>query len=402
MNILFLHPNFPGQFRDSCEEIARHKCHDVRFLCQTHYGREIKGIKKLVIKGGGSHQFINSNSKNELEVMSRRAYAYSKAFVQLKNMGWNPDVVISHNGWGCGIHVKEIWPHTQMISYMEWWFNPNSDFIKRMIENKYIKMSEASVSKLWKRNMYPAVEMANSEKIITPTKWQKKQLPHLFRTHCQISPEKVDLRIFYKDLNQKSKIPLLTYGTRGMEPMRGFPEFIEILPELLEKWPTLNVEIAGVDEINYAGKSPEEGSWGVWAKKILKNSDQKRIHWIGRLKIEKYADWLRSSWCHVYLTEPFVTSWSFTEALKCCGSIVATDHEAIREFITDEDEVILANHYIKENLFAAINEGIRRSSRQEYKRTTITGSASTVSHLTKAILQMGKRPHSIDHPSQAR
>ena len=55
-----------------------------------------------------------------------------------------------------------------------------------------------------------------------------------------------------------------------MEPMRGFPEFIEALPEVFNAHPTLEVEIAGEDRICYGGSAPNEGSYGIWAEKRLK------------------------------------------------------------------------------------------------------------------------------------
>ena len=396
MKILFLHPNFPAQFKESCKELGELNNADVKFLCQTHYGREVKGVKKLVIKGRGSHEYINENYKKEIDKTNQRLDAYANALDQLKKMGWNPDIVISHNGWGCGIYVKEVWPECKMISYSEWWFDPESDFTKRMIENEYISLSKSSMFNMWKRNIYPAMEMATADLIISPSKWQKKQLPAIFREKCLAVQDKIDKNTFFHDPSARSKIPLLTYGTRGMEPIRGFPEFVEILPQLLKKWPTLHVEIAGDDEINYAGSMPKEGSWGRWAKKRLENTDNTRIKWVGRLPLKKYTEWLRKTWCHVYITEPFVTSWSFLEAIESGARIVASDHEAIREFSKNSDDVVLVNHYSQYNLIEAINSCLRKPPAVSRRKETNANRDQSYSDLTRLILQMGKRTQSID------
>ena len=173
MKVLFLHPNFPAQFKHACHELASLKFIDIKFICQTHYGRNIDGVEKLVGKGKGSHEYISKNFGNEAEKMNHRSKIYGQIFKQLHEMGWNPDVVISHCGWGCGIHVKEVWPNTQLISYLEWWFSPNSEFTNALKRNKNLGISNKGITKLWQRNTVAAMEMGTSDEIITPTNWQK-------------------------------------------------------------------------------------------------------------------------------------------------------------------------------------------------------------------------------------
>ena len=140
--------------------------------------------------------------------------------------------------------------------------------------------------------------------------------------------------------------PILTYGTRGMEPMRGFPQFIESLPGILENVPNLEVQIAGEDEINYGGKKAPGGiSWRRWAKEYLKSKGvSKNIKWVGRLPIKDYIQWLQKSWLHVYFTHPFVPSWSLAEAICCECAILCSDIEATREYLISENDLLLVDH----------------------------------------------------------
>lgn len=362
MKILFLHPNFPAQFKEACRQLASER-HDVRFLCQTHYGRSIQGVQRLTIKGAGSHEVMELKKETELKKMYSRAESYREAFKLLKKEEWQPDVIVSHSGWGCGFYAKEVWPNVPLIAYCEWWFAPNSELMQTMRRNLYFNISKISKKHLWQRNAVMAMELATADHITTPTNWQKKQLPYGLQKKCCVSPERVNHHIFYPDSLQISPIPKITYGTRGMEPMRGFPEFINCIPELVKKWPTLSVEIAGVDEINYGGKPPEEGSWGKWAKRILSAQCLKNVHWKGRMNLDTYANWLKSSWCHIYLTEPYVASWSLNEAIACQIPIVATDHEAVTEFTEGHMDIVLVNHHSKKDLFDAINHQIRLGGR---------------------------------------
>ena len=205
--------------------------------------------------------------------------------------------------------------------------------------------------------------MAMADDIVSPTDWQRQQLPKRFREQCLVIRDQIDRNHFYPEPKKQSPSPVLTYGTRGMEPMRGFPEFIKILPKILKKWPQLSVQIAGTDTINYGGVIPKEGSWKQWAIELLKQHNlSNRVSWTGYLPFTSYVSWLKGSWCHVYLSEPFVTSWSLVEACHCAVPMVATRSPATDEFSHLNPFVIQVDHSDDEELAAAINDRIRFSS----------------------------------------
>ena len=363
-NILFLHPNFPAQFRDPCLSLSTTNKHDIRFLCQTHYGRNIPGIHKLVLKGRGSHERTRQFSKTEHDRSLYRAQVYREAFITLKNQGWIPDVVISHCGWGCGIYVKDIWPNCRFIAYLEWWFNTSSKLQERLRLSPYFRVSEATNTKLTLRNMPTSYEMATADNIVSPTSWQRQQLPKILQEHCLVIYDQFDQSLFCPDPQKQSISPVLTYGTRGMEPMRGFPEFIKILPSVLKKWPQLRAEIAGTDTVSYGGIAPPEGSWKKWAIALLQQHNlDHRVIWKGRLPLRAYAHWLKGSWCHVYLSEPFVTSWSLIEACHCAIPMVASQSPATDEFSGLNPFLIQVDHLNDGQLVESINNRIRFSSR---------------------------------------
>ena len=308
--------------------------YDVKFLCQTHFGRKLDLVERICLKGSLSHEFLVENFKSEDEQTQHRAEQYRLGMLELSKNGWDPNTVISHSGWGCGLHVKEIWDYVYHISYVEWWFDPRCQIFSYDPKNPYLPTNRNLIPKLWKRNQSMALELSSANKLITPTKWQRMQIPKCFRDQCQVIFDGVNEEEFKPDFTLRSKKPLLTYGTRGMEPIRCFKEFIKELPPLIEKIPDLSIEIAGYDRINYGGKAPSGfKSWGSWAKKYLKkmNSD-KNVHWVGVLPKDKYINWLQRSWCHVYLTQPYVASWSLVEALFCKCNIIASNTKPIEEF----------------------------------------------------------------------
>jgi len=332
VRVLFLHPNFPAQFRQLCVSLAS-SGHEVFFMCQTHYGRVLPGVNRICLKGKLDDISLQNSTNNHLFKLINRGQQYRQALLFLAQEGNRPDLIISHSGWGCGLHVKEIWSSTPLISYLEWWHNPNSSLLHYDLSNSYLGLGPHLTKEFWLRNLPLALELSVADSLVAPTYWQRSQLPEIFKQRCNVIYDGIDLNVFMPSIIQRSPTPLLTYGTRGMEAIRCFPEFIEELPSILDRWPLLTVEIAGTDKIYYGGYHPEGLTWKEWASiKLAKYLEAGRVSWVGYLNKSSYVKWLQKSWIHVYLTQPFVASWSLLEAMACGPQIIASDVEPVREF----------------------------------------------------------------------
>ena len=348
LNVLFLHPNFPAQFKHISKDIAQ-QGHRVKFLCQTHFGRTVDGVEKIVLKNSAGKEVLDKGNFTIFERSQKLADQYRMVFEGLKKEGYSPNVVICHSGWGCGLYIKEVWPETKHISYSEWWFDPQSDFFHYDPENLELNINSNTIKKSWTRNQSWALEHSNSDYIVTPTNWQKEQLPKLFRNQCQTIFDGIDVDTFNPlKRNQHTKIKKVTYGTRGMDPMRCFPQFIMELPNMFSRFPEVVVEIAGNDEAAYGSGKPKNGqykSWGTWAKQYLKAKNvSERVKWVGYLNGEKYTQWLHTSDCHIYLTHPFVASWSLVEAF-CCGlPVITSDIKATHEICREDPLTVYTDH----------------------------------------------------------
>ena len=368
--ILFVHPNFPAQFKNIAELLASNG-YDVKFLCQTHYGRKIKGVSRLSIK-------INDPKMSDEEKRNRMtkhnnqdivATTYKDAFKQLTKTGWIPEHVVSHSGWGCGIYAKEIWPDVKLTSYLEWWFNPKSSFYFYDENNSELNLNQGKSTDFWKRNGSIAFELSVADNIIAPTQWQKDQLPERLKQGTTVIFDGIDFRKFRRRDDCTSVSPLLTYGTRGMEPVRCFPQFIREIPFIVKDFPDIKIEIAGRDEINYGGRKPKGfKSWGEWAKDYLKeNKVNENVEWLGYLSIDDYLCWMSKSWCHLYLTHPYVLSWSFLEALTIGCPIVASKVDPVLEFASDS-KINLVDHREIGNIAKKVKEVINDPARWERSR----------------------------------
>ena len=347
MKILFLHPNFPAQFKHIAA-FAAQTGFEVKFLCQTHFGRSLKGVERIALKRSASKEELDKKNLPIFERALELALQYRAGMISIKNSGWIPDVVVSHSGWGCGIYAKEIFSRSKFFAYSEWWFEPSSPFFHYDASNSDLGVSSESVQKAWLRNQHMSFELALADKIITPTNWQRSQLPKLFRDNCCLIFDGINLDIFNTNDLITNDYCKITYGTRGMDPMRCFPQFIRAIPELIRRKPSISIEIAGRDEAFYGRGKPKGGSfesWKSWACHYLETHNvATNVRWVGHLNLNDYTKWLKSSHCHVYLSHPFVTSWSLIEAYCIGAPIVTSDIEATREICETEKGVWYADH----------------------------------------------------------
>ena len=366
MRVLFLHPNFPAQFKHISKHLAS-TSNDVYFLCQTNYGKKVEGVKILKLKGKAGHEELNSKNLNLVERTKFLSEQYRSGMLKLKNDNWSPDIVVSHSGWGCGMCVKEIWPNCKFITYLEWWFDPSSEFFHYDENNKELGINKHSIRKNWDRNRFIALELASSDQIVCPTHWQRSQLPRLLQENCKVVFDGIDLNFFCVDLLSRNSCPTLTYGTRGMDPFRGFPQFIRSLPEIIGTINSLRVEIAGNNSVFYGSMPDGFKNWQEWAIDYLKKHNvAQNVTWLGFLHSDEYLKWLQSSWCHVYFTHPFVASWSMVESLACGAHMVISDVQATKEFCENVDGVSFVDHRDTRQIVHTVCEALRSSSKIKY------------------------------------
>ena len=360
--VLFLHHNFPAQFRYIAIELAR-LGHDVVFLSERNFVGVIPGIRQIQVFTPKS---VSTDLLGEQMACAER---FRIAMQNLLKDGWRPDLVVSHSGWGCGLHVSWVFPHARLISYLEWWFQNDSAEYNFDPNNIWWSYSSSSKFKLRQRNLSIALELCEADAIVSPTAWQRSQLPLPLKSRCYQIHEGVDTEYFIMNPSWRPKHRLrITYATRGMEPMRGFPEFIQSVSTLLNTRSDVEVIIAGDDRVAYGSKLPVEGSFGKWAKKILRPWIENGIvQFVGHLPKLSYARLLKSSHVHCYLTRPFVASWSLLDAMASGCCIVASDLDVVREFVND-DATFWVDHRRNDSLVRALELSLSMSTEERLSR----------------------------------
>lgn len=348
MNILFLHRNFPAQFRYLIKELVKNKENKIVFITNND-SHKIPGVMKIQYR---LKREVPENCHRYLRFYEEaiiHAQAAAEAAIQLRNSGFIPDIIYGHT-WGQTLFMKDIFPEVPLLCYFEWFYN--SVGADMGFDGEVLSVDK--LAKLRSKNAHLLIDLYTCDAGICPTKFQKKQFPKEFDDKLKVIYDGVDtdyckpnenavFKIDNKDLVFTSKDEVVTYATRGLEAYRGFPEFMQAVERLQKRRKNLHVIIAGEDRVCYGPKLADTTYKKLMLQKL--DLDLDRIHFVGKLPFARYVNLLQISSAHVYLTYPFVVSWSLFDAMSCACPIVASATEPVMEFVENNKSGLLFDFY---------------------------------------------------------
>ncbi len=360
MRVLITHSNFPAQFRQIAEYLGRTPGTQVIFASKT--SREdwtIDGVNKTRFTPDGAAPKQSHPLCRNFEDGVRHGVGMMRLCRDLKDKGFIPDIILGHSGWGQTMFMRDIFPDTPFIGYFEWYYNANS------LETTFDKhaRSEMQLAQLRLRNTPILHDLASCQVGVTPTGWQRSQFPSEFQPKIIQAHDGINTQYFAPvddgllPINQLD-LPntdltgaeeLVTYCSRGLEPYRGFPQFYEALPAILEARPKCHVLIVGEDRVCYGAKLPDGQTYKTLMQEKV-TVDEKRVHFTGPLSYGKYKQVLQASSAHVYLSWPFVLSWSFLEAMSCGCLMVGADTEPVREVLRHQENGLFTDFHSPEKI----------------------------------------------------
>ena len=363
MNILFIHQNFPGQFKHLAAHLAKNKQNRVIAL-RCNKGSYIENVETYEYPILSDASVSINPLLGDIESKVRRAESLVDKAKQCDSLGFRPDVVIIHPSWGEGLFLRDLWPKVKIIAYLEYYYRYEGQDVN--FDPEFPSANKNDRYRLRLKNFTNLYSLDEADLFITPTKWQLKQFPKWTQKKinvihdgidtescCANSDASITLTKANKVLTKKDKV--ITYVSRGLEPIRGFHIFMRSLPLILQECPDVHVLIVGGDVPAYGVQSEQYSSFKEQLLNELNEKlDPKQVHFLGRLSYKNYQNLLQISSAHIYLTYPFITSWSLLEAMSIECPIVASNTGPVTEFIQHNKNGLLVDFFNHEQLSEAV------------------------------------------------
>jgi glycosyltransferase involved in cell wall biosynthesis len=354
VKFLFVHQNFPGQFLHILRHLVTTGSHEIVFITEPNTN-VIPGVRKVPYRKPPTAAPQAHPAARELDGGVRRADAVFKVAASLRALGFEPDIMIGHHGWGEMLNLIDVWPGKPLYGYYEFYYNPERADVGFDPE---FPNNSLDYPRIRAKNAINHIALNLGQHGHSPTRWQWSTYPDWAQQRIDLLWEGVDLDICRPqptqrrkpltigDMTIKATDKLVTYVSRDLEPYRGFHLMMRTLPLLQRARKDLKVVMVGSDGVSY-GVMPQDGT--TWRERLMKEVgdqiDLSRVVFPGRIPYEQYLALMKRSDAHVYLTYPFVASWSLRESLAMGCAVIGSDTQPVQEFITHGENGLLTSFF---------------------------------------------------------
>jgi glycosyltransferase involved in cell wall biosynthesis len=358
VDALFVHANFPGQFRGIAQHLAKGRDMRVHAI-GSGTATAMPGINLVRYSVSASDIAASHSLARRFEIECRRAeqVIYTANLLRLNHV--DPKLIFVHSGWGESIPLRELFPRARIVVYPEYFYRTRGADVGFDPEAGQLGVDGAVRVSL--RNASTLLALTDADMVVTPTRWQKSLFPPEYHSKIQVIHDGIDTQRLVPAEAQfvdrrtghvfRTGDEVVTYVARNLEPYRGFHIFMRSLPEVLRARPEARVLIVGGDGVSYGMQAD---GFSSWKEKLLKELDGQldlsRVHMLGHLGYDDYVALLRISRVHVYLTYPFVLSWSILEAMSLGCVVIGSDTAPVKEVIEDGVNGLLTPFFDKVRL----------------------------------------------------
>lgn len=298
----------------------------------------------------------------DFETKIVRAEAWLQLARTLKQQGYDPEVVLAHPGWGETFFLKHVWPDAKLCTYNEFYYRARDRDLN--FDPEFSNPSDDDACRMALKNINHDYHLKIADKQVSPTHWQKSSYPSEVQENIAVIHDGIDTVQLTPDptaaisLGDGIKLdrttPVITFVSRVLEPYRGYHTFTRALPTLLRAHKTLRIAIVGGDGKGYGSAQHAGTAWakGFWENcaHTLSSDETSRVHFLGQIPYEAFIALLRVSRAHVYLTYPFVLSWSILEAMSLGCPVIGSRTPPVEEVIKDQENGLLVDFFNPESL----------------------------------------------------
>ena len=382
-DILFIHQNMPGQFRHLAATFAAAPAFRIAFLTRRE-GVVMNGVRTCRYPSPDDTRETGEALLAPVEKVLRFGRAVLAAALAMRADGYNPHLIIAHPGWGEALFLRDVWPRARSITYGEYYYCSEGGDIG--FDPLFPARPEGLArARMMNTHLLLAHEQAN--RILSPTIWQKQRHPAMLQDKIEVIFDGIDTTRVQPNPEARFALDdgamltvqdeVITYVARNLEPHRGFHVLMRALPALLAARPAAHVVIVGGEEVSYSPAPPPP--FASWKARLLDEVDlgaaTARVHFPGKLTYQRYLDLLAVSSVHLYLTFPFVLSWSCMEAMAAGCLIVASDTGPVREVIRDGENGLLFafsdGAALVETVCSALDDQVRGTRLRQSARDTV-------------------------------
>lgn len=380
MQILFVHQNIPGQFRHLLFDLLRRPGYDVWALgeasrVKANWSTPLPGLHLYGYAFNEKAVTIPNGPLKTTDVNIRRGLAVAKSLHTLKEKGLQPDVILGHPGWGEMLFVRDVFPNARIVNYCEFYFNFDGQDLGFDPE-----FHDAAITRYDVRaqNMTQSQSLLAADLGLSPTRWQKSRYPAPLQSQIEVVFDGIDCDVVRPDAEAWFALPsgeqlssrdeVVTFVNRNLEPHRGFHVFMRALPELQRRRPRAHVVIVGAEGVSYSRPLRDRTYRQHYQAELGDRVDWSRVHFVGRVSYRHYLGLLQISAAHVYLTYPFVLSWSLMEAMAASCCVIASRTAPVEEVIVDGETGMLVDFFDASALAQAIEQACGRRAEMEAMR----------------------------------
>jgi glycosyltransferase involved in cell wall biosynthesis len=410
MIYVFIHQNFPGQYRHLIRHYADQPGNSVYCITQPN-DNAMQGVTKVVYRPAVPSELNCHPFTVDFELAVRNGMGVVEACRELANRGVRPDVIVGHNGWGELMFVKDIFPDVPVLLYFEFYYHARDvdvGFDPEYPSHPY------DAFRLRAKNALNLLSTDVADWGNSPTLWQRSVHPPEIRQRISVVHEGVDTAAIRPDPGASLSLKrdnlvlsradeVVTYVARNLEPYRGFHIFMRAAREILRRRPRARILVVGGDSVSYGSQPPEGMTYRQLAlRELPADFDLSRVHFLGQVPYEHYLKVLQVSSAHIYLTYPFVLSWSFIEAMSAGCAMIGSATPPVLEVLRDGANGLTVDFFSPRAIADRVDEVLDHPDRMAAMREAARATAvrdfdlrtKTLPRWTRLIddLVAGRRP----------
>jgi glycosyltransferase involved in cell wall biosynthesis len=366
MNYLFLHQNFPAQYRHVVRHLADQPGNQVYFITQPN-DNVMSGVTKLTYPKDARGPINCHLYAAEIERAIYTGATAAEACRGLRERGFKPDLIVGHCGWGETLFIKDVFPDVPLLANFEFYYHARGVDVN--FDPEFVSVFN-DPSRLRARNAVNLLAFQGADWGHSATHWQRSLHPKEMQARLSVLHEGVDTKLVRPNPRARFKLPksgrvltrrdeVVTYVARNLEPYRGFHVFMRALPQLLRRRKRAHIVIVGGDGVSYGAPPPPRSTFReTMLQELGAKLDLERVHFLGMIEYQEYLKLLQVSSVHVYLTYPFVLSWSFVEAMASGCLIIGSATAPVLEVLRDEHNGLTVDFFAHRRLANRIEEAL--------------------------------------------